>query len=314
VSLSVIIPVYNSAQSLPELVDELGRVLPTLTDAYEVILVDDGSPDNSWKVICDLTVDYPWLRGITLMRNYGQHNALLRGIRVASYDIIVTMDDDLQHPPTEIHVLLDKLAEGYDVVYGAPQQLQHGLWRNLASQITKVALQGSMGVDVARNISAFRAFRTSIREAFINFQGPYVNLDVLLTWGTTRFAAVRVRHEPRKFGASNYTLRKLLTHAINMITGFTTLPLQFASIIGFLFTFFGFIVLVYVIGRDLIEGGAPAGFPFLASIVAIFAGAQLFALGIIGEYLARMHFRTMGRPPSVVREQVGFEDKEPTYE
>jgi len=312
--LSIVIPVYKGAQSLGELVTELERVLPTLADTYEVIMVDDGSPDTSWQVIRDLSANRPWLRGITLMRNYGQHNALLRGIRAALYETIITMDDDLQHPAGEISPLLEKLAEGYDVVYGVPQHLQHGFWRDMASQMTKIALQGSMGVEIARNVSAFRAFRTQVRDGFANYQSPYVNIDVLLTWGTTRFAAVHVRHEERKFGVSNYTFRKLLTHALNMITGFTILPLQLASIVGFLLSVFGFIVLVYVIGRDLIEGGAPAGFPFLASIVAIFSGAQLFALGIIGEYLARMHFRTMGRPPSVIREQIGFPEESPDHD
>lgn len=300
-SLSIVIPVYRGAENLPELTAELAQVLPTLAQHYEAILVDDGSPDNSWLVIQQLARQYPWLRGIGLMRNYGQHNALLCGIRAAQYNLIVTMDDDLQHPPTEIHKLLDKLDEGYDVVYGSPAQEQHGLWRDLASQITKIALQSSMGVDIARSVSAFRAFRTPLRDAFTSYHSPNVTIDVLLTWGTTRFAAVTVPHVERRHGTSNYTFRKLARHAINMITGFSVLPLQFASLTGFLFTLFGLLVLVYVIGRYLIQGTPVEGFPFLASIITIFAGAQLFALGIIGEYLARIHIRMMDRPVYTVR-------------
>jgi glycosyltransferase involved in cell wall biosynthesis len=300
-SLSVVIPVYRSAESLPELIAELGRALPTLTDTYEVILVDDGSPDNSWQVVDRLAQDHKWLRGITLMRNYGQHNALLCGIRSANHEVIVTMDDDLQHPPTELPKLLNKLAEGYDVVYGTPHEEQHGLMRDLASQVTKLALQGSMGVETARKVSAFRAFRAQLRDAFANYRSPYVNIDVLLTWATTRFAAVEVRHDARKYGASTYTFRKLVRHALNMITGFSILPLQVASLIGFTFTLFGMLVLIYVIGRALLFGIVVPGFAFLASIVAIFSGAQLFALGIIGEYLARIHFRSMERPVYTVR-------------
>ncbi len=300
-SLSIVIPVYRGAENLPELTAELAQVLPTLAQHYEAILVDDGSPDNSWLVIQQLARQYPWLRGIGLMRNYGQHNALLCGIRAAQYNLIVTMDDDLQHPPTEIHKLLDKLNEGYDVVYGSPAQEQHGLWRDLASQITKIALQSSMGVDIARSVSAFRAFRTPLRDAFTSYHSPNVTIDVLLTWGTTRFAAVTVPHVERRHGTSNYTFRKLARHAINMITGFSVLPLQFASLTGFLFTLFGLLVLVYVIGRYLIQGTPVEGFPFLASIITIFAGAQLFALGIIGEYLARIHIRMMDRPVYTVR-------------
>lgn len=300
-AISVVIPVYNSAPMLGTLVRRLTAVLECLGLTYEIILVNDGSRDASWEQIVVLSSEYELLRGINLMRNYGQHNALLCGIRAARYEVIVTMDDDLQHPPEEIPRLLDKLAEGYDVVYGTPQKEQHGLWRNLASRLTKLALQSAMGAETARNISAFRAFRAQVRDAFANYQGPFVSIDVLLTWGTTRFAAISVRHDQRSVGVSHYTFGKLVTHALNLMTGFSTLPLQLASLIGFAFTLFGLGVLVYVIGRYLIEGGSVPGFPFLASIIAIFSGAQLFALGIIGEYLARMHFRMMERPAYMVR-------------
>jgi glycosyltransferase involved in cell wall biosynthesis len=311
-SLSVIIPVYNSALSIRQLIDQLAVVLPTLTDQYEIILVEDDSRDNSWEVVRQLAQDYECVRSLKLMRNFGQHNALLCGIRCAHNEIIVTMDDDLQHPPEEISRLLDKLAEGYDVVYGAPQHEQHNIFRNLASQITKLALQNSMGAQTALNISAFRVFRTAIRDAFAGYQSPFVNMDVLLTWGTTRFAVVRVRHEPRPYGQSNYTFRKLLTHAINMMTGFSTVPLQLASWLGFAMTAFGLVILFYVIViRLIILGYEVPGFTFLASLIALFAGAQMFALGIIGEYLARMHFRSMERPTYVVREDTGERQTEP---
>ena len=300
-SLSVVIPVYCSAEGLPTLVDELERVLPTLAEQYEIILVDDGSPDHSWEAIQGIQRQNPCVRGFTLMRNYGQHNALLYGIRQAQHTTIVTMDDDLQHPPGEIQKLLDKLNEGYDVVYGTPEQQQHGLLRDLASQITKIVLQGSMGIDVARSVSAFRAFRTQVRDAFANYNTAYVSLDVLLTWGTTRFAAIQVRHAPRRYGVSHYTLRKLIRHALNMITGFSIVPLQIASLVGFSLALFGMVVLIYVVGRALLLGIVVPGFAFLASVISIFSGAQLFALGVIGEYIARIHFRTMDRPAYTLR-------------
>ena len=299
---SVIIPCYNSEGSLPKLIERLDEILPTLFDQFEVILVNDSSRDNTWPVIVQLTEAYPWVQGINLMRNYGQHNTLLCGIRSARYDYIVTMDDDLQHPPQEIAKLLALLHQGYDVVYGTPQHEQHGFLRDMASQVTKVALQSAMGAETARKVSAFRIFRTQIREAFANYQGPFVSIDVLLTWGTTRFGAVPVRHEPRTIGVSNYTLRKLITHALNMMTGFSVMPLQIASMIGLVMAFFSLLVLLYVVIRYLLEGTPVEGFPFLASIIGIFSGAQLLALGIIGEYLARMHFRMMDKPSYVVRE------------
>jgi glycosyltransferase involved in cell wall biosynthesis len=301
-SISVVVPVYNSQTSLIELVERLEPVLSQQATEFEIILVNDGSQDNSWQVIRELVAQHERVLGLDLMRNYGQHNALLAGIRRARFEITVTLDDDLQNPPEEIPKLVEKLEEDYDVVYGTPLRQQHGFWRNLASRVTKLALQSAMGAETARHVSAFRAFRTAVRAAFGEYQSPFVSIDVLLTWGTTRFAAVPVRHAQRVLGTSSYTFRKLLVHAINMMTGFSTFPLQLASLVGFGFTLFGLGVLVYVIGRFLIEGGSVPGFPFLASVIAIFSGAQLFALGIIGEYLARMHYRMMERPPYAVRE------------
>jgi glycosyltransferase involved in cell wall biosynthesis len=299
--LSLVVPVYRSEAILPELVKRLESALSQIASDYELVLVNDCSPDRSWDVICQLADRRPWIHPINLMRNYGQHNALLCGIRAAQYDVIVTLDDDLQHPPEEIPKLLAKLGQGFDVVYGTPEHEEHGVLRDLASLATKMALQNVMGAAIARQVSAFRTFRAEVASAFSHYEGSFVSIDVLLTWGTNRFAAVPVIHEPRKQGASGYTFRKLITHAMNMMTGFTTLPLQIASLVGFVFTFFGFCVLAYVLGRYFTHGDPVPGFPFLASIVAVFSGAQLFALGIIGEYLARMHLRSLQKPPYVVR-------------
>lgn len=300
-SISVVIPVYNSELTLPELVKRLQPVLLALAREYELILVNDGSRDGSWPLIQRLAAEHDWIRGICMMRNYGQHNALLCGIRAAKHDILVTMDDDLQNPPDEIPKLVSKLGEGYDVVYGAAPHGRQGLWRELASLITRFALQKAMGVDIASQASAFRAINGKVRAAFANYQSPYVSFDVLLTWGTTRFGCVPVRQELRFAGQSTYTFHKLLTHGLTMMTGFSTWPLQMASLLGFTATAFGICILFYVVICFLVDGSKP-GFPFLASIIAIFSGAQMFALGIMGEYLARMHFRMMERPTYVVRQ------------
>ena len=309
-TLSVVIPVYNSDEALPELVKRLQPVLAANSDRFEVILVDDCSHTDAWTVVKELAANHDWLRGIRLMRNYGQHNALLCGIREARYETIVTMDDDLQNPPEEIPKLLEALTEGYDVVYGTPAKEQHGLWRDLASRITKIALSGAMGAETARKVSAFRAFRKGVRAAFAQYPGPFVSIDVLLTWGTNRFVAVPVRHDARTAGKSNYTVGRLILHALNMMTGFSALPLQIASLVGFAFTLAGIFVLFFVLGRYLLEGTSVPGFPFLASIVAIFSGAQLFALGIIGEYISRMHFRSMEQPAYTVRTATHSESHE----
>jgi glycosyltransferase involved in cell wall biosynthesis len=299
-NLSIIIPVFNGSQSIGQLTNRLIDVLSSACDNYEIILINDGSRDDSWPTIVELSKQFKCVQGIDLMRNYGQHNALLCGIRSASFEYCITMDDDLQHSPEVIPGLIDKLNEGYDVVYAKPQKEQQVKWRNLASIMTKLALQTTMGVQNASNVSPFRGFRTCLRDAFSEYKSPFVSIDVLLTWATTNFTAISVVYNPRKVGRSNYNFKRLLMHAINMITGFSVIPLQIASITGFALTSFGVLVLIYVVGRYLLTDGGVAGFPFLASIIAIFSGTQLFVLGIMGEYLARIHFRTMKRPTYVI--------------
>jgi len=300
-TISVLIPVYNSENSLDELIERIANVLPKLTNSFEVILVNDGSHDNSWMSIINNSNKYDWVKGINLMRNYGQHNALLCGIRNAKFDIIVTMDDDLQHPPEEIPILINKIKEGHDVVYGFPKSLPHSLWRNIFSKLTKRLLAFVMGIKRIEDLSAFRAFRTKLRNAFDKYQNPGVILDVLLSWGTTNFASVQVTEMPRKNGESNYSFSKLVSVSFLILTGFSTAPLKFASWLGFTFTIFGLIVFLYVFIAYLTAGSIP-GFPFLASIISIFSGIQLFTLGIFGEYLGRIFDSNMKRPVYVINE------------
>lgn len=311
--VSIIIPLYNSAEILPHLLDRLETALPKIAHEYEIILVNDGSHDDTWSRVQEQLSVRPHLVALNMMRNYGQHNALLAGIRLAQYPLCVTMDDDLQNPPEEIQKLLTALTPKVDVVYGAPQFERHNTARRLASNITKWVLARSMNVAVAKQVSAFRLFRTELGNAFATYRGPFVNIDVLLTWGTTRFAAVKVTHDKRAAGVSNYTFSQLTTHAINMITGFSVLPLQITSLLGLSMAAFGGLVLAYAVGRYLFQGNPVQGFPFLASIIAIFSGAQLLSLGIIGEYLGRMYFRVTDQPPYVIRAQLYSEvSRDPT--
>jgi len=300
--LSVVVPVYNSEGSLTPLVERLAAVLPSAASDWEILLINDGSRDHSWEVVRDLAARYPQVCGLRMMRNFGQHNALLAGVRAARYAITITMDDDLQHQPEDIPKLLPKLGEGWDVVYGTPTALPHGLWRNFFSRFTKRALGIAMRIDDLVDISAFRAFRTDLRRAFQSYSSPQVLLDVLLSWGTSRFTAVKCDHLPRTIGRSNYTPAKLFNQAMLILTGYSTAPLRLASSVGFVFTLFGLSLLAYVLGRYFITGASVPGFPFLASAIAIFSGAQLFALGIIGEYLARIFNRTVERPAYVIKE------------
>jgi undecaprenyl-phosphate 4-deoxy-4-formamido-L-arabinose transferase len=300
-NLSIVVPVYNSQDTLPVLVEEICSVLDKEQWEYEIILVNDGSQDKSWQTIQDLTTNYPSIRAINLMRNYGQHNSLLCGIRYAKNEITITLDDDLQHPPVEIPKLLKKIDEGFDVVYGAPVAEKHSFWRNITSKLIKFFLKKAMRVSSAQNISAFRAFRTEIRNAFSDYKGTFVSIDVLLSWGTNKFTSVTVSHNKRLMGKSRYTIKKLLNHAFTLITGFSIVPLQVSTMLGFFSIIFGFIILVYVIVKYLSSGGVVPGFTFLASTLAIFSGIQLFAIGMIGEYLGRLFTRSLDFPQYTIR-------------
>jgi len=302
---TIVVPVYNSEATLATLTERLAAVLPGVADRFEVVLVNDGSRDGSWESIGQAVRKYPWVRGINLMRNYGQHNALLAGIRASRYSVTVTMDDDLQHPPEEIPRLLETLTPEKDLVYGVPAESQQGFSRRMSSRLTKLWLHRVLGVAIASRASAFRAFRTVLREAFAHYEGPAVAIDALLAWTTTRTASVTVRHDPRRHGRSQYNWFKLARLAIDLTTTFRTWPLRLASLIGFVVTLLGLSALAYVLGSYMATGKPLSVFRFLASALAIFSGAQLFTLGILGEYLARIHHRVLREPAYVVRERIG---------
>lgn len=302
--ISVIVPVYNSESIIPELITEIEKAITSVGVPFEVVLVNDGSRDDSWETICSICRSNNRVRGFNLSRNFGQHNALLCGIRNANYNVIVTMDDDLQHPPIEIGHLLNRLQEGYDVVYGVPRVQSHSWWRNLFSVLVKLFYAKMTGISTIRDISAFRAFRTNLRHAFGQFTGPYILLDVLLSWSTSRFSSVVVERKPRKRGRSNYTIGRLINQTMILLTGFSTAPLRLGIYTGFLFTMFGCLVLCWVILRYFMRGSVP-GFTFLASLTSIFGGVQLFTLGILGEYLGRIFSRSLEMPTYVIRDYVG---------
>ena len=303
-NLSVVVPVYRGEKYIEPLVERLNTVLPTLAEKYEVVLVNDGSPDRSWDIIEQLAQKYAWVWGIRLMRNYGQHNAVLCGVRLARYDIIVTMDQDLQHQPEDIPLLIAELDKGYDLVYGIPKKLPQGILRNLLTAAIKRVLASSISVPSVKNISSFRAFYAHVRTAFENFQGSTLIIDVLLFWAVSRFTWVPV--DITEAHESNYNFASLIKITMEILIGYSTKPLRLASWIGFVMTLFGLGIFVYVLVVYFGEGSLP-GFPFLASIIALFSGAQLFALGIFGEYLARMFDRSMDRPTYIIQGVIGGE-------
>lgn len=303
--LSVVIPCYKSAATLPELARRLVEVLGATSEPFEVILVIDGSPDNTWDVASGLAAQHAEVSAIRLSRNYGQHNALLAGIRSARHATLVTMDDDLQHPPEQVPELLGSLGPDIDLVYGIPIVEEHGAFRSLASRSVKRLMALGLGIADASNISAFRAFRTRLRDAFVGLDGPHASIDVALSWATARTTSAAVHMDRRAEGESNYSFRLLVRHAVNTMLGYSTLPLRLVGYLGLVCGGMGVILFAVVLWQFFSGTTTVQGFTTVASMVAIFSGAQMVALGIVGEYIARIHSENLGRPTYVVSETAG---------
>ncbi|VXC35826.1 glycosyltransferase family 2 protein [Aeromicrobium sp. 9AM] len=301
--LSVVIPCYKSAPMLPELSRRLIEVLGATCEAFEVVLVVDGSPDNTWDVARQLAEQHANVSAIRLSRNYGQHNALLAGIRSARYATLVTMDDDLQHPPEQIPTLLAALTDDVDLTYGVPIVEEHGALRSFASRSVKRVMTLGLGITDASNISAFRIFRTRLRDAFEGLDGPHASIDVALSWATARTTSATVHMDRRAEGQSNYSFRLLVRHAINTMLGYSTLPLRLVGYLGLVCGGLGIILLAVVLWQYFSGTTTVQGFTTVASMVAIFSGAQMVALAIVGEYIARIHSENLGRPTYVISER-----------
>lgn len=308
--ISIVIPVFNSSKSLGDLRIEIEEALkPSIK--YELIFIDDNSTDNSWEVISKLASTHSYIKGARLCKNYGQHNALLCGIFISDGQIIITMDDDGQHPAGAIPKMAQHIVDGADVIYAYPKIEKQNLIRSFASRLTKLALASAMGQANANRVSAYRAFRSDIKVAFDQYRGSEINVDVTLAWAASRYEFIPINFRKRLYGQSGYSPLKLIRHAMNMMTGFTTSPLKFASYIGFAIALMGIFLLIYLLVLWYLQGSVVPGFTFLASIIIIFSGTQLLALGIIGEYIARIHLRSMGRPPFLIREFLNYQ-KQPS--
>ena len=303
--VSIVVPVYGGGAALEGLVRRSSAVLRPTEVPYEILLVDDASPSATSEVARRLAETVPGVTLLRFARNAGQHAALLAGVRAASHPVVVTLDDDLQNPPEEIPLLLERLAAGdVDVVYGYTPQTSHSWFRRLASMGIRRVVARAIRSDSILYVGPFRAFRTELREGFAGAVGPGVSLDVLLGWSTQRFGHVEVRHDARVDGASGYTLRKLVRFAFDTLTGYSTSLLSVITALGFAAVTLGLGILTWVLSRYLLDGTTVAGFPFLASSMALFSGAQMLSLGIIGQYLGRIHLRVQGRPSYHIAERV----------
>ena len=301
--ISVVIPCYRTGDRVGRLVAQIDAALTTSKySSYEIVMVVDGSPDDTWYEVQQASEANSQVHGINLMRNFGQHAALLAGVRRAKGEVVVTLDDDFQHEPKDIPVLVDALTSEFDLIYGVSTIEEHSFFRNFTSRSYKWIAEKMLGLQNASNITAFRAFRKDLASGFEDTQDPFAPLDVLLSWTTTRVGTAQIEMKEREEGESGYSLRHLIRHAVNAITGYSTAPLRLVTFLG-LTTFGVSLVLLIAIVVKYIRGDiSVAGYPSLAIMVSLFAGAQLLSLGVIGEYLGRLHIRSMGKPRYVVRD------------
>ena len=299
--LSIVVPVYNSGSTLGSLLERLTQTIAAITQSYEIILVDDGSRDDSWAAIQNLGVNYSeHLVAIQLMRNYGQHNALMCGLGVARGEFVVTMDDDLQNPPEEIPKLLAHIKQhGLDLVYGCPSKRNHAAWRNLGSTIVWHFYRTVFRNPVTP--TPFRIMRHQMAQSVMFYDLNFTYLDGLLAWCTSRIAGIEVEHVARAQGRSGYSLGKLLGLALNLYTNFSLIPLQIVSGVGFVTATSGFLVGLFYLVQFFASNIAVPGFASTIIAVLILGGAQLLALGVIGEYLGRLHLNVNRKPQYVIR-------------
>jgi polyisoprenyl-phosphate glycosyltransferase len=304
IDLSVVIPVYRSGKTLPELTARLLAVLDGTGLRYELVFVDDCSPDDAWEVLQRLRAEHPdRIVAIQLMRNYGQHNALMCGFRHAGGRFIVTMDDDLQNPPEEIVKLLDAIqSRNLDLVYGAYGDKKHAALRNLSSRIVNTFYRVVFKTNVT--VTSFRIMRRELLESIFYYSLNFTFIDGLLAWSTNRIGEVLVEHRPRAEGRSGYSLSKLLVLALNLFTNFSLLPLQFVTTFGFLSAAGGMVLATFYLVQYLLSNITVPGYASLMIAVLVLGGVQLLSLGIIGEYLGRLHLNVNRKPQYVVRHAI----------
>lgn len=294
--VSIVVPVYRSAEFLEQSVTSICDIMDARPESYELVLIEDGSPDDSWSVVESLHAARPkTISAVQLNRNFGQHNALMCGFRHSRGAIIVTIDDDLQNPASEIPVLLDAInSSNADLVYGVPALKHHARGRNLGSYLINRFFQIVFGTGV--RVTSFRAVRRSLVRSILTYTLNFTYVDGLLAWNTQRIQSAAVQHVPRQTGKSGYSLGKLMVLAINLFTNFSVLPLQIASAIGLTFSAAGLGAGTYYLIRALTTSIPVPGYASIIVAVMVLGGIQLLSIGVIGEYIGRMHLNVNRKP------------------
>lgn len=300
-AVSVVVPVYRSQATLHELHQRLSQALSETGLGYEIILVDDASPDDSWSIMKELRQTDERVKIIQHMRNFGQHQALLCGMAHSCGEIIITMDDDLQHPPEEIPKLLNALQEDdeIDAVLGAYNVKRHNVFRNLATGLLVSITNWVFQNDRSLPITSFRAIRWAVVEQMLLDQSIYPRINFMLLGITNRIQGVPVRHEPRKHGNSTYSLRRLTSDAMTNILSNSSLPLQLISYIGFASSILSFLLAIYYLYRYFSGGILVAGWTTLVLLTLFTSGMMLFSFGVVGEYLIRI-LKEVRKPPRYI--------------
>lgn len=299
VDVSIVVPVYGGSAALPELCRRLDQVMRSAGLDHEVILVDDRGQTEAWSVICTVATQYPHVRGLRLGRNFGQHAATICGIAHTRGEWIVTMDDDLEHPPESVPALLAAGDDDHPLVYGVFEQRTHAAYRNLSSGLMRRMLKRAFP-DLNEDYCSFRAIHAPLAKQLDRFglNRPYI--DGMLSWLTSSTRSVSVPHEQRQHGESTYTMRKLLSHAANIFVTFSYLPLRIATFGGAALAGLSFLYLLYVIYGRLSGSIHDPGYASLMSVVLFACGIQLLILGVVGEYVGRLMGATFRRPVYVV--------------
>ncbi|MBI5891203.1 MAG: glycosyltransferase family 2 protein [Nitrosomonadales bacterium] len=292
-TLSIVVPVYRSAPILPRLVEAVAAEMQAegLTGRFELILVNDCSPDNSWQVIRTLAEANPFVRGITLRRNVGQHNAIMAGLHHVTGEYVVLMDDDLQHPPSAIAAIVKALAEGYDVCYTNYLNRQHAAWKKLGSWFNDRMATLLLGKPKGLYLSSFKGMRREIADEIVHYDGPYTYIDGLILDVTRSITTVDIEHQARFEGESNYTLLKLVSLWLKMATSFSVFPLRLATYAGFGLAALSLVMIVVVIVQKMMFPELPRGWASTIATILFIGGVQTLCIGMVGEYLGRTYLK-----------------------
>lgn len=291
--LSIVVPVYRSASILPKLVAQIDAAMlrEGLADRFELLLVNDASPDNSWSVIRSLAAAHPFVRGINLRRNAGQHNAIMAGLNYVQGRFVAVMDDDLQHPPEALGDMMRALEEGFDVCYTRYLNRQHAWWKQMGSRFNDYVATLLLDKPKGLYLSSFKAMRREIAEEVVKYDGPYAYVDGLILEVTRSITAIDITHQARHEGESNYTLSRLVSLWMKMATSFSILPLRIATYLGFAFAALSALLVVFIIVMKILHPEFPPGWASLIATILFVGGVQTLCIGMVGEYLGRTYLK-----------------------